>query len=68
MEALVMDTNFVAVGILDSYDSFIWTDRFSSCGDFEVYTTASKETFNLLRSDYYLWRKETNKVMIIDEV
>ena len=68
MEALVLDTNFIAVGILDTYTSFIWTDRFASCGDFEIYTTANRKTMDLLRTDYYLWRKETNHVMIIDEI
>lgn len=68
MEALVLDTNFIAVGILDSYESFIWTDRYARCGDFEVYTTANKKTINLLKTDFYLWRKETNHVMIIDEI
>lgn len=68
MEALVLDTNFIAVGILDTYTSFIWTDRFASCGDFEVYTTANQKTIDLLKTDYYLWRKETNHVMIIDEI
>lgn len=68
MEALVLDTNFIATGILDSYESFIWTDRYARCGDFEVCTTVNTKTVELLQPDFYLWRKETNHVMIIDEI
>ena len=66
MEILVLDTNFTAVGILDNYISFIWTDRYNKCGDFEIYTPSNKEVIELLKSDYYLWIKESNHVMIIE--
>ena len=37
MEAMILDTNFQGIYIVDSFESFIWTDRFSECGDFELY-------------------------------
>lgn len=67
MEALVLDTGFEAVGILDSYESFIWTDRYFECGDFEVYGPASTEALSLLKTDYYLWNKDSEHVMIVED-
>ena len=40
MQIIVLNTNFENIGVLDTYKSLIWTDRYSSCGDFEIYVTA----------------------------
>lgn len=66
-EALVLDKEFRAVGILDTYKSFIWTDRYASCGDFEIYLSASEKMLQLLKMDYYLWINESEHIMIIEE-
>lgn len=67
MELLVLDTSLQAVAVLDIFESLIWTDRYSSNGDFEIYTTASEEILNTLRQDYYLTLKESEHAMIIDD-
>ena len=36
MELTVLNTNLDAVSIIDVYESFIWTDRYYACGDFEI--------------------------------
>lgn len=66
LEALVLDTDFNAVGILDSFKSFIWTDRYASAGDFEIYTPASLEAIELLRIERYLYCSGTEHLMIIE--
>ena len=68
MEALVLDTEFKAVGIMDSFESFIWTDRYSKCGDFEIYGPANTEALSLLQVDYYLWNKDSEHAMIIEDI
>lgn len=68
MEALVLDTNFVAVTVLDNFKSFIWTDRYQECGDFELYLVMTNDLVNIIKKDYYLWMKDSTHVMIIEEI
>lgn len=68
MEALVLDTGFKAIGIMDSFESFIWTDRYFRCGDFEIYGLVSTEVLSLLKADYYLWNKDSEHVMIVEDI
>ena len=70
MEAYILDNNFEVVSIVDSYISFIWTDRYNKAGDFELYMPTSAE--NIARfvhdEDYYLWDKESEHLMIIEDI
>lgn len=66
MEVLVLDTNFVAVDIVDSFDSLIWADRYSKCGDFEICTGVNLAMLSVLKTDYYLILAESNHVMIVE--
>lgn len=67
MEAIVMNTNFESVGLIDTFNSFIWTDRYSSYGDFEIYTLPSQDLLEICQDDYYVWNIKTDHVMIIEE-
>lgn len=66
MEALVLDKQFRGVGIVDVFESFIWTDRYSSWGDFEVYSHPTPELMDLMQYDYYLWNEQSEHTMIIE--
>lgn len=68
MEIFVLDKEFKSIAIVDYFESVIWTDRFSSAGDFEIYTPATKEIIDILKQDYYLWLKDTEHMMIIESV
>lgn len=68
MEAFILDKNYDSIAILDTYVSFIWTDRYSECGDFEIYLPATQDMIDILKPKYYLWRKDTDRVMIIEDV
>jgi len=67
MELLILDTNFETVAIVDTFESIIWTDRYIGFGDFEVYTTMDYEAIQYFQKKYYLWSKESNRVMIIED-
>lgn len=66
VDIYVLNTNFQVVGIVDTYESFIWTDRFRSYGDFEIYTAFDINLVNLCKQDYYLWIKDSDHMMIIE--
>ncbi len=67
MELLVLDTNFESVTIVDSFESLIWTDRYCAYGDFELHLPVNSELISNLKENYYLWLKESQHVMIIEE-
>lgn len=66
MDLLVLDKNFQAVGIVDSYESLIWNDRYREAGDFEISTAASVKNLELFKQDYYLWFGDSDHTMIIE--
>jgi len=66
MELLVLDPSFISVAELDTYESIIWSDRYSKFGDFEIYIKASQEAFETLREDNYLLQRDSEHVMIIE--
>lgn len=66
MDVLVLDTNFVAVGILDTYESLLWVDRYDRCGDFEIYTPYNRDFQNLIQPNYYLRISNSEHVMIVE--
>lgn len=66
MDIFVLNQNKELIHVLDTFESFIWTDRFSQYGDFEIYTPASIESVSQLKENYYLIRDDTDHVMIIE--
>lgn len=67
MDINVLDTKFDTQAVVDTYTSFIWTDRYRECGDFELYVPASKEMSNILVKDRYLSIASSDRTMIIEE-
>ena len=66
MNIFVMNRNFETVYILDSYESFIWTDRYWAYGDFEIYTFFDPKLLEVFQQDYYISIMESDHVMIIE--
>lgn len=67
MEALILDKDFETIFVLDIFESFIWTDRYRAYGDFELYLPMSKEMFSLLEYNLYVYNKESEHLMIIED-
>ena len=68
MEVYVLDTTFRVIDVVDSYKSFIWTDRYNKCGDFEIYISMNSPSISSLLQDNYLYFKGSEHMMIIDEI
>lgn len=68
MEVYVLNRNFETVAIIDSYTSLIWTDRYYQAGDFELYLPTSTEALNIFVPDYYLYNKDSEHLMIIEDI
>lgn len=68
MDLLILDTDLEAIAVIDTYTSLIWTDRYYKAGDFELCLPASKEIFDVIKQDYYLYNKNSEHVMIIEQL
>lgn len=63
-----MDKNLNPFFILDDYISFIWTDRYDLCGDFEIYAKVSDDILTNIQQDYYLQIRESEHIMIVEDI
>jgi len=68
MELIVLNEKFESVAIVDTFESLIWTDRYREAGDFEIYTAATREMFDIYQQDFYLFNKDSEHMMIIESV
>lgn len=68
MEIYVKNTNFEVVGVVDTFKSFIWTDRYCEYGDFELYTPMNTELIETIKMDYYLSIGESEHTMIVENI
>ena len=63
-----MDTEFKMVGIIDTFISLIWTDRYDEAGDFELLLPMDTPVTNLIKEDYYLVIDESEHAMVIEDI
>ena len=68
MDVTILNTDLDAVSIVDTYESFIWTDRYYAYGDFELYEAMRDGLFDHIKQDYYLQSKESEHVMIVEKI
>lgn len=61
MDIYVLNKELKIVGIVDSYISIIWTTRYFTYGDFELYISADKTMLELLKVGRYLVRDKDIK-------
>lgn len=68
MDVMILNTDLDAVAIVDTYESFIWTDRYYAYGDFELYEAMRDGLLDYIKQDYYLQSKESEHVMIVEKI
>ena len=68
MEATILNTDFEAIGVIDFYKSFIWSDRFDEYGDFEIYLPIGESLPDNIKKGYYLWNADSDRIMIVETI
>lgn len=68
MELYVLDREFVPLDLIDTYISFIWTERYSAYGDFTLDLPANEQTFRAFDPGRYLHLPESARLMQIQSV
>ena len=66
MNFYLLDKNLKRIEIIEQYRSFIWTNRYYTPGDFELYTPATKSLLAKIKRDYFIMRSDDlTQAMII---
>lgn len=68
MELYVLNEELTPIAVIDSYKSLIWTTRYYSAGDFELYLPASHDTVSALNRGNYIYRPDNERLMIIKKM
>lgn len=64
----VFDKNLNAIGLVDTYKSCIWANRYKELGDCELYIEATEGMLDILKDDYYLLRPDDDMVCQIKHI
>lgn len=65
---IVVDDRFNRLAVIDDYNSFIWTTRYYTCGDFELCVDVNEKTVGLFHKDYFIIRDDDENVGIIERI
>lgn len=68
MYLAVLDESCNLTHLVDDYISVVWTERFHGYGDFKLVVPGTYANLQEYKLDYYLFTKDTNKLMIIEQV
>lgn len=68
MEALILDSAYETLAVLDKFVSFIWTVRFREYGDFEITMPIEASAIPYLKRDNYLMTSKSDRYMIIEDL
>lgn len=68
MDLLILNSAFQKVGIIDTFESLIWTDRYYEAGDFELVTSPTSSILNILNQGAYAAIERSEHLMIIEDV
>lgn len=64
----VLNQELETIGIVDTYKSLIWSDRYNQLGDCELYVAASDEMINILQMGNYLFSNNDDMVCRINKM
>lgn len=68
MDVLILDHDFEFTAIVDSFESLIWTERYSQYGDFELYMRNDSRFIPYFVKGNYLMINESETIMMIEHV
>lgn len=68
MEVFTLDNFYRRQTVIESYESFIWTERFSAQGDFELHMYSTLENRKLFPDGIKIAHSDTARVMVVKTV
>lgn len=68
MEVYILDDLLRRTEIIDRFESCIWTERYSSFGDFQLVLHSTNQTRNQLQKGMRLATNNSKKVMVVENI
>lgn len=68
MNLLILDNEFNEIGLIDNFESMIWTDRYNDYGDFEIVISPNTLYKSYLIEGNYAYLKQSEHLMIFETV
>ena len=68
MDVYILDSLLRRSEVIDKYISLIWTERFSSYGEFELIVESNRRNRQLLKEETHLSISKSHRVMIIETI
>lgn len=68
IDVYVLNKNLEQIGIIDNYESLIWSNRYKEVGDCELYISATITNLNLLQKGNYLIRSDDEMICQIKKI
>lgn len=68
MEVYVLNKELTRIDVVDKYQSLIWTVRYYTPGDFELYLPVNKTILSKLKLGNFLHRMDNDRIMMIEKI
>lgn len=68
MQLYIKNKSFETIALIDEYTSVIWTKRYFTCGDFELYLPVTSKLLEILAIGNYVYRLDDDAVMVIEKI
>jgi len=68
MEVYILDSLLRRVAVVDRFESLLWTERFSSWGDFELHIQSTLENRNRFQAGVRLTITDSYRVMTVETI
>lgn len=69
MEVYLLDSEYNAISVIDNYKSLIWSSKYNSPGDFELYIPANRDILQELEKASYIQRDDIpDDLMLIEKI
>ena len=66
MEVVGLSSSFQSTGTIDQFESLIWTDRYNTPGEFELYTPVRSDVLTTLALDNFVYLRDSEHIMIVE--
>ena len=69
MEFYILNNLFDIIGVIDTYISAIWTERYYESGDFEIYMPMNEDILRKIQKHFYIVRMDdTTKAAVVETI
>ena len=68
MTLYILDGDLLVCGMIDTFRSLIWAERYNEAGDCELYLKATNKNLELLQMGRYIARSDTNVICQIRKI